>query len=256
MFAFFSHLKNQFILRQHPIPHDLWDDVLKRLPICSHLSAEQQQKLKRLSTLFLYKKTFTGVKGFELDDEKRLIITIQACLPILNLDVSYYDGWIEVVVYPDTFVIYRNTTDNIGLVSDSTVAASGEAWSHGPVILSWTDVHKDSFSPKAGHNVIIHEFCHKLDMLNGRANGMPPLHPSMRRHEWTDSLSAAYHVMLSKISSNQPTAINEYGATNPAEFFAVLSETFFTAPYILKQKCPDVYEQLALFYKQHPSVVL
>jgi len=222
------------------------------LPLCRNLDHEDLYKLKKLTTFFLYEKTFTGVKGFELDEEKKLIIAIQACLPILHLDMSYYDGWIEVVIYPDTFVIYRNTTDNFGLVHDDTIAASGEAWSHGPVILSWADVESDSFAPRAGHNVTIHEFSHKLDMLNGRANGMPPLHPNMHRSVWTKSLSQAYDVLVSKIKNHESTAINQYAATNPAEFFAVTSETFFTAPDILKQNCPEVYEQLVLFYKQEP----
>ncbi|MCL4108013.1 UNVERIFIED_CONTAM: hypothetical protein GTU68_017041 [Idotea baltica] len=201
----------------------------------------------------MYEKTFTGVKGFELDEEKKMIIAIQACLPILNLDISYYEGWIEIVVYPDTFVIYRNTTDHFGLVHDDKITAAGEAWSRGPVILAWTDVERDTFAPRAGHNVTIHEFSHKLDMLNGRANGMPPLHPNMRRSVWTKSLSQAYDVLVNKIHNHEQTSINEYAATNPAEFFAVISETFFTAPEILKQNSPDVYEQLVLFYKQEPG---
>lgn len=256
MFQFFSKLKQRFILHRHPIAPALWERVIQQLPICRSLSAAQREKLNTLCTVFLYEKTFTGVKGFELDDEKRLIISIQACLPILNLDLSYYDGWVEIVVYPDTFVIYRHTTDDLGLVSSSTVAATGEAWSRGPVILAWTDVARDSFQPRPGHNVVIHEFSHKLDMLNGRANGMPPLHPTMRRSDWTESLSSAYVALHDRIQNRETTAINEYAATNPAEFFAVLSETFFTAPYILKEKKPDVYDQLALFYKQQPAVVL
>ena len=195
------------------------------------------------------------MKGFEVDEEKKMIIAIQACLPILQLDMSYYDGWIEIVVYPDTFVIYRNTTDNFGLVHDDKITATGEAWSRGPVILAWTDVERDSFSPRAGHNVTIHEFTHKLDMLNGRANGMPPLHPNMRRSVWTKSLSQAYELLLNKIKNHEPTTINQYAATNPAEFFAVVSETFFTAPALIKELSPSLYEQLVLFYKQEPNGV-
>jgi len=252
MFKLITKIKTYFILRNNPISQVIWGKLANSLPLCRNLDHEDLYKLKKLTTFFLYEKTFTGVKGFELDEEKKLIIAIQACLPILHLDMSYYDGWIEVVIYPDTFVIYRNTTDNFGLVHDDTIAASGEAWSHGPVILSWADVERDSFAPRAGHNVTIHEFSHKLDMLNGRANGMPPLHPNMHRSVWTKSLSQAYDVLVSKIKNHESTAINQYAATNPAEFFAVTSETFFTAPDILKQNCPEVYEQLVLFYKQEP----
>lgn len=173
MFKLITKIKEQYILRKYPISSVIWGKLANSLPLCRNLDHKDLYKLKKLTTLFLYEKTFTGVKGFELDDEKKMIIAIQACLPILNLDISYYDGWIEIVVYPDTFVIYRNNTDNFGLVSDESIAATGEAWSHGPLILAWTDVERDSFKPRAGHNVTIHEFSHKLDMLNGRANGMP-----------------------------------------------------------------------------------
>jgi len=252
MFKLITKIKTYFILRRNPISPIIWGKLANSLPLCRNLEHKYLYQLKKLTTLFLYEKTFTGVKGFELDEEKKMIIAIQACLLILHLDMSYYDGWIEIVVYPDTFVIYRNNTDNFGLVHDQTIAASGEAWSRGPVILAWTDVERDSFAPRAGHNVTIHEFSHKLDMLNGRANGMPPLHPNMRRSVWTQSLSKAYDILVNKIENHESTAINQYAATNPAEFFAVISETFFTAPAILKQNCPEVYAQLVLFYKQEP----
>lgn len=250
IFKTISKIRNHYILRSNPIEQNLWQSTVAKLPLLKSLNTNDLAKLKKLTTLFLYEKTFTGVKGFELDAEKRLIIASQACLPILNLDMSYYDGWIEVVVYPDTFVVYRNITDNFGLVHDTSSALSGEAWSRGPVILAWTDIVRDSFNSQHGHNVAIHEFSHKLDMLNGRANGMPPLHPNMHRQEWTDSLSKSYDFLVRQIENYQHTTINEYAATNPAEFFAVTSEYFFTAPEVLMECCPDVYKQLVLFYKQ------
>ena len=219
MFNLITKIRNYYVLRQNPISNQLWGKLANSLPICRQLEHKDLYKLKKLVTLFMYEKTFTGVKDFELDEEKKMIIAIQACVPILNLDISYYDGWIEIVVYPDTFVIYRNTTDNYGLVHDNKIAAAGEAWSHGPVILAWTDVERDSFSPRAGHNVTIHEFSHKLDMLNGRANGMPPLHPNMRRGAWTQSLSEAYDILVRKIRNHEQTPINEYAATKSCRIF-------------------------------------
>ena len=253
IFAPLTKLHNYYILRNKSISQALWISTTEKLPLLKKLNDKDLEKLKRLTTLFLHKKTFTGVKGFELDEEKCLIIALQACLLILQMDMSYYDGWVEVVVYPDTFVVYRNITDNFGLVHDTSSALSGEAWSKGPVILAWTDVERESFAIQQGHNVVIHEFSHKLDMLNGRANGMPPLHPKMHRKEWTDSLSQAYNKLVTQIENTQRTAINEYAATNPAEFFSVTSEYFFTAPDALKECCPKVYKQLVLFYKQDHS---
>ncbi len=252
VFKTISKIRNHYILLNNPIEQNLWQSTVAKLPLLKSLNTKDLAKLKKLTTLFLYEKTFTGVKGFKLNAEKRLIIAAQACLPILHLDMSYYDGWVEVVVYPDTFVVYRNITDNFGLVHDTSSALSGEAWSRGPVILAWTDIERDSFNPRHGHNVTIHEFSHKLDMLNGRANGMPPLHPNMHRHVWTEALSKAYDILVRQIENYQHTNINEYAATNPAEFFAVISEYFFTAPNVLMESCPDVYKQLILFYKQDP----
>lgn len=231
----------------------LWNSTIAKLLVLEYLQKKELRQLKKLTTSFLYKKNFVGAQGFELDAEKQLIIAIQACLPILKLDISYYDGWIDIVVYPDTFVVYRDITDGNGLVHNSRKTLSGEAWSRGPVILSWNDVQLDSFQLRQGHNVVIHEFSHKLDMLNGRANGMPPLHPSMHREEWTGSLSKAYDHLVNQLGQFQYSHINEYAATNPAEFFAVISEYFFTAPEILKQHHPAVYDQLVLFYKQDPN---
>jgi len=247
-----QNLYRHYILKKHKIPEKLWRNTIRQLPVLAHLDSEELNHLKIVSTLFLQAKAFTAVQGFKLNDEKRLIIAAQACLPILNLDLDYYDGWVEIVIYPEAFVVNRDITNEAGLISNETRALSGEAWSRGPVILSWADIEKDSFTLRPGHNVIIHEFSHKLDMLNGRANGMPPLHPNMHRQEWTDSLSQAYALLVKNLEYNHHHYINEYAAINPAEFFAVVSEYFFTAPEVLKEHRPAVYEQLVLFYKQNP----
>ena len=252
IFKALQKLRRHYILNKYKIPKSLWQETIPKLPVLARLNPAELIRLKQVTTLFLHAKSFTAVQGFELDDQKRLIIAVQACLPILNLDLDYYDGWLEVVVYPDAFIVSRDVTSEAGLVSNETRTLSGEAWSHGPVILSWSDIEKDSFQLHEGHNVVIHEFSHKLDMLNGRANGMPPLHPSMHRQEWTDSLSQAYELLVDNLEYNHSHYLNEYAATNPAEFFAVVSEYFFTAPDALKAHRPAVYDQLVLFYKQQP----
>ncbi len=251
MFYWIKKLFRPFILRQYAIADNLWVQVARSLPILQNLTTQELKKLRRLTTLFLYEKTFTGVQGFEITEEVCLIIAVQACLPIINLDLEYYEGWVEIVVYPSNFVVKREVSDHNGLIHQEERVLSGESWSHGPVILSWEEVHSDSFNLVPGHNVVIHEFCHKLDMLNGRANGMPPLHPSMHRDQWTESLSNGFDELN---RNTEDTYINRYASTNPAEYFAVISEYFFTAPEVLKHYQIDVYEQLALFYKQHPRI--
>lgn len=250
MFSWISNLYTDFILRWNPLPNRLWKRTTAPLVVLNYLSKKEKKALKKLVILFLYEKTITGVKGLKVTPEMEIIIAAQACLPILNLGLDYYDGWVEVVVYPDAFKVSRNHIDDAGLVSEQDSHLSGEAWQRGPVILSWQDVLADSYQSSAGHNIIIHEFSHKLDMLNGRANGMPPLHPSMHREQWTNSLSQAYEHLIHQVDNNFPSYINQYAATNPAEFFAVISEYFFTAPTILSNYCPEVYQQLTLFYKQ------
>ena len=253
IFKWFEQAHTHYIIQKNPLPKKQWLDITARLAILSHLDKKQLKTLKKLTILFLHEKTIVGVKGLEINDEMKITIAAQACLPILNLGLDYYDdGWVEVVVYPDTFIASHQQTDALGVISQSDSSLSGEAWMRGPVILSWHDVLKNSYQLIAGHNIIIHEFSHKLDMLNGRANGMPPLHPSMHREEWTLSLSQAYKHLSNQVDHHRPSYINQYAATDPAEFFAVISEYFFTTPAILIKHCPDVYEQLALFYN-HPK---
>ena len=155
------------------------------------------------------------------------------------------------MIYPGAFRVNRDMQDEYGLVHQDENVLSGEAWVQGPVILSWEDVERDSFSLQPGQHVVLHEFAHKLDMLNGRANGMPPLHPNMAISEWTESLSEAYALLVSRVENRQ-NRLNSYAATNPAEFFAVMCEYFFTAPGLLKQRYPEVYEQLKAYFVQDP----
>ena len=240
------------ILRNHPIDDHDWREVTDALPLLQMLDAGEKAALRELTTLFLYYKKFRGVQGMEIDTEVRLTIAAQACLEILKLGLDAYSGWLEIVVYPGAFRVKREQTDELGLVSMEDNVLSGEAWGEGPVILSWDDVARDSYHLHPGRNVVIHEFAHKLDMLNGRANGMPPLHPNMPIEAWTEALSHAYNRLLKQVSKGQHTRINPYAATNPAEFFAVICEYFFTSPDVLHHLEPAVYKQLRAYFLQNP----
>ena len=239
------------VLREHSIADEIWHGISQRLPLLRPLSATERARLRELVTLFLHQKDFTGVQGLAIDDEIRITIAAQACLEILELGLDAFAGWVEIVVYPGAFQVAHETLDDAGVVHQQDSALSGESWSRGPVILSWQDVQQDSFKLRSGHNVVLHEFAHKLDMLNQRANGMPPLHPDMSIQAWTNALSQAYENLQRRLEHHQVT-INAYAATSPAEFFAVICEYFFTAPEILWQHCPDVYRQLQAWFKQDP----
>ncbi len=242
----------RYTLKHHPIPFPVWKNALGKAGLLHDLSSVEKAQLRTQATLFLRHKAIAGAQGFELSDEMVVIIAAQAVLPILKLGLNYYSGWVEVIVYPGAFRVSHDNIDPNGLVSNEANTLSGEAWLRGPVILSWEDVEHDLRPPYPGHNVVVHEFAHKLDMLDGRADGMPPLHPRMEIQQWAKALSTAYDVLRQQVAHHQRTRINAYAATAPTEFFAVVSEYFFAAPDILANHCPDVYQQLTEFYRQDP----
>ena len=251
--SLFKRFRVLRILRKHAIPDHLWRTTTDRLVLLHYLTASEKARLRKLTTLFLHDKDIIGVQGIDVTDEVRVVIAAQACVEILYLGLDAFDGWVEVLVYPGAFRINRERVDEHGLVHQDNNVLSGEAWGQGPVILSWQDITRDSFTLSPGSNVIIHEFAHKLDMLNGRANGMPPLHPDMPIEQWTEALSRSYHHLLERLENDQQPRINPYAATDPAEFFAVICEYFFTAPRMLQRHEPEVYEQLKAYFRQDPA---
>ena len=251
-----EHQRIRYTLSHHPIPHRAWEVLMHNAAVFSGLSAVERAHLRELTTLFLQRKTLSGVQGLEVDTEMALAVAAQACLPILELGLDYYDGWVEIVIYPGAFRVARDSADEAGVVSSQEHALSGESWARGPVILSWDDVAADLAAAPAGRNVVVHEFAHKLDMLNGDANGMPPLHSDMIRQQWTDVFSSAFEHLQRQLEHHHHPDINPYAATNPGEFFAVVSEYFFADPQQLYRHFPEVYRQLELFYRQSPLVRL
>jgi Mlc titration factor MtfA (ptsG expression regulator) len=235
---------------RHPIAEPLWQSALRHCAPARRLGASDQAALRVLATLFLGSKSIEPVQGLELDDADRVLLATHACLPILKLGLDWYDGWHSVIVYPDAFIPRRTHTDAAGVVHETRSAMAGEAWGRGPVILSWADVLEAGRAP--GHNVVIHEMAHKLDLLNGEANGFPPLHRRMDRRAWTKVFAGAWNRLRDDHRHALPLPIDPYGLESEAEFFAVVSEQFFEAPAALREHLPEVYRQLELFYRQHP----
>ena len=237
-------------LRRNAIPFATWHAITKQLPLIAVRSNQEKARLRFLTTLFLDKKTFIGANGLQVTLEMKITVAAQACLEILYLGLDAFEGWVQITIYPSAFVVTRDVVDGNGIVHPSTHGLSGESWQRGPVVLSWQDVQQDSGTLHPGHNVVIHEFAHKLDMLTGRANGMPPPHPDMPIKDWSTALGDAYAELLSRIDHHSHTYINTYAASNPAEFFAVICEYFFTSPETLELHCPEVYQQLKLYFRQ------
>jgi len=248
----FTKWRRERVLSRSALDDTLWRHVTGRYPFMRALSEEERARLRAWVVLFLHEKTIEGAAQLAVDDEMRACIAAQACMLILNLDLDFYRGWIEVIVYPDEFVADYEYVDEDGIVHHVQEPMSGESWLEGPVILSWADAAEAGGD--SGYNVVIHEFAHKLDMLNGDANGFPPLHGEMSRTEWSRAFGAAYDAFCQRVDARQETRIDPYAAESPAEFFAVLSEAFFEIPHAVRGEYPEVYGQLAAFYRQDPAV--
>ena len=235
------------------IPEELWQQTLASQPFLERLSADEIARLKQLCEDFLAEKEFSSAGGLELTDAICVSIAVQGCLPILNLGLSCYRGWVGIVVYPGEFVVPRVIEDEFGVVHEFDDIASGEAWEGGPVLISWDDAQMAG----SGYNVVIHEFAHKLDMLNGDADGLPPLPPGLTPQLWEETLLAAYDDFCQRVDDaeqrGEETRLDPYAAENPAEFFAVMSETFFEMPELLKEEYPELYALFCRFYRKDPA---
>lgn len=247
MFEFLRQWRKKRILANSPYCAADWQQTAARLPVLDRLTERQKSSLYELATLFLHTKSFSGAGGLDLDDAMRRSISLQACLPILNLGLDWYDGWSNIIVYPEAFRRESSIVDEFGVTHSGSRNLSGEAWLRGPVVLSWKDAENAGWID--GHNVVIHEFVHKLDMLNGRANGFPPMQHGMNPRAWSQLMSEAFE----DFRLNPKVGLDRYGATDPAEFFAVLSEVFFETPDNLIAAYPQLYTLMTQFYLQDPS---
>ncbi len=246
----FKAWRRRRLMDRAVLPQREWQEVVASLALLRGLSGDELAALQRLVWLFLAEKALVGVQGLALSDGMRLRIAAQACLPVLALGLEYYRNLETILVYPGGFVARHEYQDEAGVVHQEAAGLSGESWMQGPVILSWEDVVGAS---EVGVNLVVHEFAHKLDMLTGVANGLPPLHADMSVSQWTAELSAAYGDMAAKVAQGEVTALDAYAVEDPAEFFAVMSEAFFAAPGLLQCSYPGVYGQLRRFYRQDPA---
>ena len=247
----FARWRRRHILQRASLDEVTWFRVANRFSFFQRLDDEERVRLRELVILFLHGKQISAAGGLELDLEKLLGIAIQACIVVLNLGIEHYDGWVEIIVYPDEFTPRQEIRNQEGLIETDEAAYAGQAWLNGPVLLSWADV--ENADEADGVNVVIHEFAHKLDMLNGDANGFPPLHSGMSREAWSKAFTSAYDDLRRRVGVGENTEIDPYATESPAEFFAVMSEAFFEIPDLVRTVYPEVYSQLALFYRQDPA---
>lgn len=245
-----------------------WAHAIAGLPAVAAMPHPAQARLRALSEQFLREKTISGARGFEVTALVRAAIAVQACLPVLALGIAGYRDFVEIVVYPAQFKVPRRNTDDAGVVHETEDWLAGEAMEGGPVVLSWEDVAPDR--DDTGTNVVVHEFIHKLDMLDGQADGIPPL-PQALRDAWENTLDAAYDAFCDQLDAVERAiprhidpeseaadawyrslVLDPYAATDPGEFFAVSGELFFFAPAALQQAFPAWYALLSRFFRQDP----
>jgi Mlc titration factor MtfA (ptsG expression regulator) len=253
MFEAIRRWRRKRILATSAIPEPLWREALEALPFLAIYTETELARLRQHVVLFLSAKSIVAARDFEVTPLMRAMIAIQACVLTLNLGSHYYDGWENVVVYPDEFITGLEYEDEAGVVHRRNEPLAGEALPGGPVVLSWPDVEASSDWSSAGMNLVIHEFAHKIDMRSGEANGCPPLHPEMPRRTWQKAMTAAYEHFRARVQDGENTAIDPYAAESPAEFFAVLSEVFFAEPTLLQTEYSRVYRLFTEFYRQDPA---
>jgi Mlc titration factor MtfA (ptsG expression regulator) len=254
MFEQIRKWRQERVLKAAAIPDALWDEALTALPFLAIYDESDRARLRDKVVLFLDAKSIVGAQGHEVTPLQRVVIAVQACVLVLNLDLSLYDGWESVVVYPGEFIPSWEWEDEAGVVHRHHEPMAGEAMLHGPVVLSWPDVEASADWDEAGMNLVIHEFAHKIDMVSGDANGCPPLPPSMSLAAWRRALTSAYDDFCARVDDGEDTAIDPYAAETPGEFFAVLSEVFFAEPALLRDEYPEVYTLFVEFYRLDPVV--
>jgi Mlc titration factor MtfA (ptsG expression regulator) len=250
MFRWLKEWRQEHIIQRSTITDVEWEGAFQYLPLLQRLSEQEKVKLKRLTIMFLYYKSLEGIGDLQITTFIKLIISLQACLLILNLGLDWYDGWVSVIIYPGAFSRQSIEIDEYGIEHIGRAHLSGESWQRGPVILSLDDsLHHGEID---GRNVVIHEFAHKLDMRNGRANGFPPLHKGMSAQQWAKIFNDSFTHFETQIQQHIPIPIDHYAATSAAEFFAVLTELFFEKPTIILRNYPGIYDLLVQFYHQDP----
>lgn len=235
-----------------PFPKQ-WRKILQqRMPYFRLMPTDLQLQLKQHIQVFLAEKNFIGCNGVIITDEIKVTIAAQACLLLLNRKTDYYPKLKTILVYPSAFVKSQLNQDASGVQFTTRMILAGESWDFGKVVLSWQDTLDGAKITDDGHNVVIHEFAHQLDQENGRANGAPLLEKGQSYQCWSDVFSVQFELLQKQAQSRTPSLFDYYGATNPAEFFAVASEVFFEKSHLLNSDHPNLYHQLKQYYQVDP----
>jgi len=257
MFGYFKQRRRDRIRRQ-PFPSKWRELLVRRYPLYSRLPPADRQELEGHILVFLAEKRFEGCGGQEITDEVRVLIASQACLLLLHRDTDYYPRLRSILVYPSSYLVKTLQSEVDGTVTEQEEVRLGESWSHGAVVLAWDEAIAGAVELHKRRNLVLHEFAHQLDEEDGIVDGVPLLGDSTlwrisRRHRiWAKVLSAEFQQLRRAAAEGKETVLDTYGARNPAEFFAVVTECFFEQPSRLKEQHPALYAELKEFYRQDP----
>ncbi len=256
MFEWWRERQRDKILAQ-PFPEAFVGFLTRNVRHYQRLDERERERLQDLVQVFVAEKHWEGCGGLTLTDEMKVTIAAQACLLVLELPHRLYENVESIFVYPSSVVrpepVQGVFIRSRSLVASGPIALLGEAHLRGPVVLAWDRVLRDGRDERTGHNLVYHEFAHKLDMLDGSMDGTPPLASDAERASWHVICERAFLDLRARAERGEPTFLDAYGATDEAEFFAVATEHFFDQPQALQRDQPELYGVLASFYRQDPA---
>jgi Mlc titration factor MtfA (ptsG expression regulator) len=255
IFGWFAEHRRQKILQQ-PFPVAWLDYLDNNVPAYALLTQDEQRRLRDDLHIFIAEKNWEGCGGLQMTEEMKVTIAAQACLLILNREHTYFANVLSILVYPNEYHARELRRNPSGVVDQVISERLGESWKDGPIVLSWLHVMKGGENLIDGHNVVYHEFAHKLDATDNEMNGVPLLENEAQVEEWAEAMQTAYEELVSAVESGNPTLLNPYGATNAAEFFAVATECFFEKPDRMLHQHPRLYQVLQNYYHQDPAARL
>ncbi len=241
--------------RRRAFPQEWLDILTRNFPRYSRLPTADQEELRGHIQVFLTEKRFEGAGGLKITDEIRVTIAAQACLLLLHRDTDYYPGLSSIIVYPHEYVAQLQRRDETGFIDERFQVRLGETSSRGAVVLSWDGARAGASDIHDCHNVVFHEFAHQLDAESGDFDGAPLLPRRSMYIAWARVLSSEFDALRTRALHHEATDFDPYGATNPAEFFAVVTECFFQRPQQMQKRHPALYEELKLFYQQDPAAL-
>lgn len=241
-------------LRATPVPPEWRSIIARNVPIFTKLPAYDKAELLGDVQVFLAEKHFEGCAGLELTDEIRVTIAAQACILLLHRETDYYPELTSILVYPSTYAVHEDRYVGGNIWEQGEEARLGHTGRRlGSLVLAWDEVKHGAADPADGHNLVMHEFAHQLDFEDSRADGAPALATRAEYLAWARVMQPAFDALRKADATDAASVLDTYGATNPAEFFAVATEAFFERPRALKAKQPELYDQLAHFFQQDPA---